>query len=109
MSYTTIFNSTKTSLVMNTCASNCSIDCIAYTTPLEQCYQPSVLFPGDTQWGTFDTIDSYVDATTVKRSFYKSTDGTCKKNTEVFIIPLHEKVGPIGDPRPCGEFYYKLF
>lgn len=109
MNYTTVFykkNTAPTQLVMNTCASACSIDCVSYTTPLSQCFQPSVLFPKDPQWGSFDTKDVYVNERTVLRTFYMSTNGTCTIATDSFTIPLHEKVGPIGDPRPCGEFYY---
>ena len=103
--YTAIFH--PKILVMNTCASNCTTDCISYATPLGQCYQPSVLFPNDSQWGTVDTLDSYINDNTIKRTFYESTNGTCSIVTTEFMIPLHEKVGPIGDPRPCGEFYYQ--
>jgi len=104
--YTAIF-APKT-MVMNTCASNCSVDCVAYTTPLGQCYQPALLFPNDVQWGDADTLDTYVNDHTVKRRFYQSKDGTCTNPTDEFMIPMHEKVGPIGDPRPCGEFYLNV-
>lgn len=96
-----------TSLGMNTCAISCSKDCIEYTTPVNKCYNPSLLFPKDEQWGTLDALDTYVNDHTVKRTFFKSTDGTCNILSHYFFIPLHEKVGPIGPPRPCGEFYYK--
>jgi hypothetical protein len=74
---------------------------------MNQCYQPSLLFLNDPQWANFDVFDSYLNDSSIKRTFYKSTDGTCTTQTDYFIIPLHEKVGPIGDPRPCGQFYFK--
>ena len=52
----------------------------------------------------------------LKRSFYKSTDGSCAGRGEEtnapqpvdgddsFIIPLGDCVGPFGPPRPWGKF-----
>ena len=90
--------------VMTVCGKKCSYDCLDYKTPIEQCYRPTALFPGDPQWGDYDIKDQRVSDSTLRRSFYQSKDGTCSRPAEVVDIPLHTDLWPMGDPRPCGRF-----
>ena len=83
----------------------CDQDCKAYLTPIGTCYRPSILFPHDEQWGIADVHDSCSeDGKKVTRSFYDSTDGTCKNQTDAFTIDTSACVGPFGRPRPAGIF-----
>ncbi|KAL3801384.1 hypothetical protein HJC23_006994 [Cyclotella cryptica] len=50
--------------------------CKSYTTPLNQCYNAQTLFPGDESWSAYDIYDS-ISMMNMKRTFYKSDDGTC--------------------------------
>ena len=95
--------SSNPTIVMNACK-NCKDDCIEYRTPINQCYNPAVLFKNDPQWATFDMKDVYYDTGDFDRTIYASTDGTCTKPTESFTIPLDTAVGPLGSPRSCGTF-----
>lgn len=111
MHYECIFNTSSTyrsavntTVKMTVYASNCFDSPRVYTSPLRTCNNPTVLFPGDPQWGTVDWFDTYKNDTEFRRTFYASTDGTCTTPTDTFTIPLRVKVGPMGDPRPCGYF-----
>ena len=93
--------------------------CLTYTTPMNDCYNARVLFPGDKSWGDLDVYDEMV-MSNIKRTFYKSMDGSCvgrgeggdAKNSipqpvdadDSFILPLDVCVGPFGPPRPWGKF-----
>ena len=81
----------------------CGVDCKSYSVPLSRCFSPSKIFPGDAQWGPFDIFD-VCDGRRVSRSFYSSTDGSCRNRTDGFVIPTNQCVGPFGKPRPWGTF-----
>ena len=83
---------------------HCNSDCKSYTVPLNRCFSPPVLFPGDPQWGASDVFDT-CNATHIHRTFFASTDGTCDNSTSGFTDPLHQCVGPFGKPRPWGSFF----
>lgn len=89
--------------IMKVCRDKCTYDCKDYKTPLEVCYNPSTLFPGDEQWGGYDTRDTLIDKNTMRRQFYHTQNGSCGKPAEYFDIPLDIVVGPMGHPRPCGR------
>ena len=91
------------SLTLTVCRKNCSEDCVDYQTPVEACYNPLRLFPGDPQWGPYDIRDT-VDKQTLRRTFYLSQNGTCLGEAESADVPLQTKVGPMGDPRGYGIF-----
>eukprot|EP01051_Picozoa_sp_SAG22_P001045 SAG22_NODE_36_length_27184_cov_65.870076_12_plen_211_part_00 len=88
---------------MTVCTDKCSTGCKTYSPPLGKCYSPPKLWPGDVQWGTTDTLD-VCNGTHLDRSFFASTDGSCKARTDGFSLPLHTCVGPFGKPRPWGMF-----
>jgi len=106
-------------------------DCKQYTTPLNKCYNPQSLYPNDVSWGDVDILDELLLDHHLKRTFYKSKDGTCDGRVEKisqvllsgiiepnnkdnnnnidgkgdsYILPLNECVGPFGKPRPFGKF-----
>lgn len=106
-------------------------DCKQYTTPLNKCYNPQSLYPNDVSWGDVDILDELLLDNQLKRTFYKSKDGTCDGRVEKiselllsgiiepnnndddknedgkgdsYILPLNECVGPFGKPRPFGKF-----
>ena len=81
----------------------CSTDCKTYEIPLSKCFSPPVLFPGDRQWGRYDVFD-VCHGHYLNRSFFSSTNGSCFNRTDGFVLPLHECVGPFGNPRPDGFF-----
>jgi hypothetical protein len=97
--------SNTTHLSSRLCKGKCAHDCKVYRTPLSECYSPSALFPGDEQWGAFDVFD-VLDRTAgndnFSRTFFNSTDGTCRGQTDGFTLPLRQCVGPFGAPRPWG-------
>ena len=88
---------------MEVCSGKCSGDCKVYRPPVGACYSPPLLWPGDVQWGAFDTLDR-CNATHLDRSFFGSTNGSCTERTDGFSLPLHTCVGPFGKPRPWGKF-----
>ena len=88
---------------MTVCKSRCSGDCKTYAPPLNACYNPPSLWPGDPQWGTERILDR-CNATHVSRSFFAATDINCKTRTDGFDLPLGECFGPFGKPRPWGSF-----
>ena len=81
----------------------CASDCKTYRPPLGRCYSPPLLFPADPQWGSSDVLDT-CNSTHLRRSFYASADGSCKRKTGGFDLPLGVCVGPFGKPRPWGSF-----
>jgi len=85
------------------CKARCSGDCKTYEPPLDACYNPAALWPGDPQWGT-DRILDRCNATHISRSFFAATDVNCKTRTDGFELPLGECLGPFGKPRPWGTF-----
>lgn len=91
------------SIKLTLCGKKCTEDCMVYETPLASCYNPLKLFPGDPQWGPYDVVDT-LRGNTLTRTFYESTDGTCRQPAESADVPLGVKVGPMGDPRGCGWF-----
>lgn len=95
----------NSSLVQRLCVGRCDEqDCKKYVTPVDECYSPAALFPGDEQWGAFDARDVLSPAG-FTRSFFESTDGTCTSRDGAGIdLPLGECVGPFGKPRPWGSF-----
>lgn len=104
-----------------------STGCQTYTTPLNTCYNAQTLFPDDPSWSAFDIFDT-ISMKSMKRTFYKSGDGSCSNVVKVqevletvenrgfyydnlatqeddyFILPFDECVGPFGPPRPWGKF-----
>lgn len=94
---------TLPSVVLKVCAKDCSQDCVEYKTPVEMCYNPLTLFPGDPQWGPYDIKDT-IDKGGVKRTFYLSQNGSCLGEAESAVVPLGVKIGPMGQPRSCGIF-----
>ena len=96
-------NTTCKQLNMTVCAIKCISNCRTYTTPIG-CYSPRVMFPGDPQWGTSDIYDEYINSTIFKRYFYSSENSSCFHETDSYLLPFHECVGPFGKPRPWGEF-----
>jgi hypothetical protein len=50
--------------------------CKTYTTPLNECYNGQTLFPGDESWSSYDIYDT-LSMLSMKRTFYKSSDGSC--------------------------------
>jgi hypothetical protein len=88
---------------MQVCSGKCTDDCMTYHPPLNECYSPPKLWPGDVQWGDSDTLD-VCNATHLVRSFYPSTNGSCTGDADDFTLPLHTCVGPFGKPRPWGNF-----
>ena len=78
-------------------------DCKTYSVPLDHCFAPRKLFPGDPQWGT-DSILDHCNSTHLSRSFFAEEDTTCKVKIDGFVVPLGECIGPFGLPRPWGTF-----
>lgn len=88
---------------MELCSGKCEVNCKTYRPPVGACYSPPLLWPGDTQWGRFDTLDR-CNATHLDRSFFSSLNGSCTNRTDGFSLPLHTCIGPFGKPRPWGKF-----
>ena len=109
MYYECIFSTNQsTTVVMTVFAANCTDSSREYTSYLHTCHNAQTLFPDDPQWGPFDWYDSYKNGSDeFTRTFYKSTNGTCTTPSETFSIPINVKVGPMGDPRPCGIFHIR--
>lgn len=85
------------------CVDKCVSDCFSYVTPLRSCFNGQLLFPGDPSWSEVDIIDEQFDTTSIKRSFYASSNGTCDGvPTDGFVLELNECIGPWGAPRPWG-------
>lgn len=80
----------------------CDSGCKAYIVPLGRCYSPTQQFPADPQWGSADILDEPVNSSHLSRSFFATTNGTCQHQTDGFLLPLHECIGPFGRPRPFG-------
>mmetsp|Transcript_18296 Transcript_18296/g.37097 ORF Transcript_18296/g.37097 Transcript_18296/m.37097 type:complete len:198 (-) Transcript_18296:118-711(-) len=102
------------------------VGCKEYITPLDECYNAQILFPGDISWSHFDIYDS-LEMRSLKRRFFESGDGTCRDigggegdgtenngggesggsgsgDEDSFVLPLDVCVGPFGPPRPWGKF-----
>eukprot|EP00569_Conticribra_weissflogii_P003294 CAMPEP_0171327630 /NCGR_PEP_ID=MMETSP0878-20121228/147_1 /TAXON_ID=67004 /ORGANISM="Thalassiosira weissflogii, Strain CCMP1336" /LENGTH=230 /DNA_ID=CAMNT_0011827415 /DNA_START=20 /DNA_END=712 /DNA_ORIENTATION=+ len=102
------------------------LGCKEYITPLDECYNAQILFPGDISWSHFDIYDS-LEMRSLKRRFFESGDGTCRDigggegdgtenngggesggsgsgDEDSFVLPLDVCVGPFGPPRPWGKF-----
>jgi len=91
-------------LVTELCVGFCDgNDCRTYSTPLATCYSGQSLFPNDPSWGDVDFLDAVVDGT-LKRTFFRTNDSTCRDATDEFSLPLNECIGPFGPPRPWGQF-----
>eukprot|EP00729_Bicosta_minor_P019101 gene19101-322_t len=88
---------------MTTCSNKCDSGCRTYMIPLETCFSPAKLFPGDDTWGAGDVYDK-CEGKSLDRTFYDSTNGTCVGHDGGFTIPLNACVGPFGKPRPWGTF-----
>ena len=58
----------------------------SYLIPVDQCFSPGVLFPGDPQWGSSDTLDS-CNKTHITRRFFGTSDGSCKGAYRLFKGP----------------------
>ena len=109
-------------LITVLCAGFCDgHDCRAYETPLQgQCYNGQVLFPHDPSWGDGDFSDEVIprdldddqeddsrisSSWMLRRTLFRTQDGTCGDETDRWTLPLEECVGPFGQPRPWGKFY----
>ena len=90
-------------LNMTVCKTRCTGDCKTYAPPLNACYNPPTLWPGDEQWGTERVIDT-CNATHISRSFFAAMDVECTTRTDGFDLPLGVCLGPFGKPRPWGTF-----
>lgn len=89
---------------MEVCTGKCKTDCKIYRPPSGVCYSPPLLWPGDVQWGRFDTLDM-CNSTHLDRSFFNSVNGSCTERTGGFSLPLDACIGPFGKPRPWGKFW----
>eukprot|EP01130_Rhizamoeba_saxonica_P011820 TRINITY_DN4926_c0_g1_i1.p1 TRINITY_DN4926_c0_g1~~TRINITY_DN4926_c0_g1_i1.p1 ORF type:complete len:122 (-),score=8.70 TRINITY_DN4926_c0_g1_i1:175-540(-) len=89
--------------IMKICEHKCLFNCKLYKIPLQHCFSPQQLFPGDTTWGTNDVFDR-ANSSYLVRSFYESSNGSCTTVSDSFEIPLNTCVGPFGPPRPWGIF-----
>ena len=81
--------------------------CKTYLTPLSKCYNAKNLFPGDESWSDIDILDELslsADVSSLKRTFYKSKDGSCSDVDYSWIQPFEVCEGPFGKPRPWGKF-----
>ena len=68
-----------TTIEQTVCADKCSGDCFTYEIPLNQCMNPSDVWPGDEQWGTQAFKDSQVSAIKFNRTFFKEGDAACSE------------------------------
>ena len=101
------FTLTKTEN-MTLCSDKCISGCETYIIETGVCFNPQKKFPNSTVWGTSDVLDVFVDyGTRLNRTFFESTNGTCLGNTDGFLFPLNQCVGPFGPPRPWGIFHKK--
>lgn len=86
------------------CVDKCLTGCKAYTTTIGVCYNGQQLFPEDPSWSTFDIFDTLVDASTIQRSFFATTNSTCgAEPADGFSLPMNVCIGPFGEPRPWGR------
>ena len=88
---------------MTLCEGKCSNGCKTYSIPLDTCFSPSSLWPGDKQWGDTDVYDE-CNKSFLIRTFFSSQNGSCLEETDRFVLPLNTCVGPFGRPRPWGKF-----
>ena len=99
----TIHSSYAESLLTVLCKIKCSHGCKSYKTPLRDCFNAHTYFPSDPSWSDYDIFDYLIDESNIKRIFYASTNSACiGEPTDEFVIPLHQCVGPWGEPRPWG-------
>jgi hypothetical protein len=92
---------------MTVCKTLCSGDCKTYEPPLDACYNPAALWPGDPQWGrAMDRVLDRCNATHLSRSFFAATDVNCQTRTDGFALPLGEclHIWGFGKPRDYGIF-----
>lgn len=91
------------------CDDYCNIPnrtCVRYITPVVKCYNGQSRFPNDTSWSVYDIRDTVKsNRTTFVRKIYFSKDGSCRNQTDIFVLPFDECVGPFGKPRPWGTFH----
>jgi hypothetical protein len=92
--------------------------CKTYLTSLHHCYNAKFLFPDDESWSDVDILDElyYNDekesfsskeekaAPKLQRTFYKSTNSSCRDVDYSWIQPFEVCEGPFGFPRPWGKF-----
>lgn len=91
---------------MTVCADRCSTNCKVYKVPLSVCFNPTVLWPGDKQWGDNDILDlCHPSKGKLNRTFFRTKDSSCHGYaSDSYELPLRECVGPFGKPRPWGTF-----
>lgn len=70
--------------------------CKSYTTPLNQCYNAQNLFPGDESWSAHDIYDT-ISMMNMKRTFYKSSDGTCSNALTLWELSESAEDAGVGD------------
>jgi hypothetical protein len=86
------------------CIDKCVSGCIAYATPVGECFNAQQFFPNDPSWSEFDIFDELIGKASIKRSFFTSSNGTCVgQPTDEFVLPLNQCIGPWGEPRPWGS------
>jgi hypothetical protein len=96
--------------------------CKTYLTPIRHCYNAKFLFPGDESWSDVDIFDELhrpdgggnnkenaqkvevPGPPRLKRTFYKSKDGSCLEVDYSWVQPFEVCEGPFGPPRPWGKF-----
>ncbi|MGK3746860.1 MAG: hypothetical protein ACI8RD_001123 [Bacillariaceae sp.] len=101
-------NNNSMMLNMTLCGGKCDNEnCKSYITPINSCYSSSILFPNDISWSGKDIYDTIICQTLI-RNIYDTENGTCRRqddnDSNKFLIPLNECVGPFGLPRPWGTF-----
>jgi len=91
-------------LVSRLCADKCGVlDCASYATILNSCYNGQTYFPESPDWSEFDILDEPIGLIEVRRSIFSSKDSSCTGPADTFVLPLHQCIGPFGDPRPWGS------
>ena len=90
---------------MTLCHDRCESGCKTYAVPLSKCFSPPRLWPDDPQWGSHDVRDDCINSTYFRRTFFKTSDGSCGNKSSGFELPIGACVGPFGKPRPWGVFH----
>ena len=101
-------SSTCETLNLTMCTRPCAVadnSCVSFETPIGRCWNPRVLFPNSSLWGTQDILDIFSSAGDhVQRTLFDSNDSSCSTQAAQSNWTLDVCTGPVSDSHPFGFF-----
>jgi len=80
-------------------------ECLTFSSPLQSCWNPRVLFPNSTVWGNYDISEELsASGTQLRTTLYGSTNQSCSQQAFESYWPLDTCTGPVSDSHPFGIF-----